>query len=49
MHNFEAIRPETLLHRRSQIEAQLLEYFALDTNAIVPLWQVFATRTELKL
>ena len=45
----EAVHPDTLPDRKSQIEQQLLEYCKLDTYAMVRLWQVFAGRTDLKL
>ncbi len=45
----EAIDPDTKAERKSQIERQLLDYCKLDTYAMVRLWQVFASRTDLKL
>ena len=45
----EAIHPETIAERKSQIEQQLLTYCKLDTYATVRLWQVFAGRTDLTL
>lgn len=45
----EAIHPDTLTERKARIERQLLAYCALDTYAMVRLWQVFAGRTDLKL
>ena len=38
----EAIHPETLSERKAQIEKQLLAYCALDTYAMVKLWQFFS-------
>lgn len=45
----EAIHPDTPTERKARIERQLLAYCALDTYAMVRLWQVFAGRTDLKL
>jgi hypothetical protein len=45
----EAIHPDTPAERKARIEQQLLAYCALDTYAMVRLWQVFAGRTDLKL
>lgn len=45
----EAIRPETSPARKSEIEQQLREYCALDTFAMVRLWQFFSGRTDLRL
>jgi hypothetical protein len=45
----EAIHPDTSLHRRGEIERQLLKYCKLDTYAMVRLWQVFANRLDLRL
>lgn len=43
----EAIAPETTLARKYEIEQQLLAYCALDTMAMVRLWQVFSGRAAL--
>jgi hypothetical protein len=45
----EGIHPNTSTARKAQIEQQLLAYCALDTYAMVRLWQVFAGRTDLSL
>ena len=45
----EAIHPDTNLERKNQMGQQLLAYCKLDTYAMVRLWQVFASRTDLKL
>jgi hypothetical protein len=45
----EAIHPETLPERKAEIEKQLLAYCALDTYAMVKLWQVFAGRMDMRL
>jgi len=45
----EGIHPNTSVARKDQIEQQLLAYCALDTYAMVRLWQVFAGRTDLRL
>ena len=45
----EGIHPNTSGERKTQIERQLLAYCALDTYAMVRLWQVFAGRTDLRL
>jgi len=37
----EAISPGTLVDRKKQIEKQLLDYCAMDTYAMVKLWQFF--------
>jgi hypothetical protein len=44
----EAISPDTTKARKAQIEQQLLDYCRLDTYAMVRLWQVFASRDDLK-
>lgn len=41
----EALAPETRLGRKTQIEQQLLTYFALDTYAMVRLWSAFTGNT----
>jgi hypothetical protein len=44
----EAISPDTAKDRKEQIEQQLLKYCALDTFAMVRLWQFFSgSKTEL--
>lgn len=45
----EAIHPQTPASRKQALETQLLAYCALDTYAMVRLWQVFAGRTDLEL
>lgn len=45
----EGIHADTSAARKAQIEQQLLAYCALDTYAMVRLWQVFAGRTDLSL
>lgn len=45
----EGIHPNTSAARKDQIGQQLLAYCALDTYAMVRLWQVFAGRTDLRL
>ncbi len=45
----EAIQPQTAPERRAQIEQQLLAYCGLDTYAMVRLWQIFASRSDLNL
>lgn len=45
----EAIHPDALPERKTQLEQQLLAYCRLDTYAMVRLWQVFAGRTDLNL
>ncbi len=45
----EAIRVETRTERRTVLRQQLLAYCALDTYAMVRLWQVFAGRTRWRL
>jgi hypothetical protein len=45
----EAIHPNTTAERKTQIEQQLLAYCKLDTYAMVRLWQVFASRTDMRL
>ena len=45
----EAIRVETRAERRTVLRQQLLAYCALDTYAMVRLWQVFAGRTRWRL
>ena len=45
----EAIAKETTGTRKSQIEKQLLAYCALDTYAMVRLWQFFAGRNDLRI
>ncbi|SEJ91284.1 protein of unknown function [Paraburkholderia diazotrophica] len=45
----EAIATETSSQRRVQIEQQLIDYCALDTYAMVRLWQFFAGRRDLAL
>lgn len=43
----EAISPATTMAKRDQIEQQLLKYCALDTFAMVRLWQFFSARNDL--
>ncbi len=43
----EAIASGTAMARKKQIEAQLTDYCALDTYAMVKLWQLFAGRHDL--
>lgn len=45
----EAISSDTTPVRKSHIEQQLLDYCKLDTYAMVRLWQVFASRSDLPL
>lgn len=45
----EAIQPDTVPERKTQLESQLLAYCKLDTYAMVRLWQVFSGRTDLEL
>lgn len=45
----EAVSAQTTKARKQQIEGQLLEYCALDTYAMVRLWQHFSGRNELEL
>jgi hypothetical protein len=45
----EAIAPDTSASRKVQIRQQLLDYCALDTYAMVRLWQFFAGRRELSV
>lgn len=45
----EAMAPTTTADRKSAIERQLLDYCALDTYAMVRLWQIFAGRADLAL
>lgn len=45
----EAIQPQTSAEQRETLRAQLLAYCALDTYAMVRLWQVFAGRTHWSL
>ena len=45
----EAIAPGTSLTRKKEIERELLNYCALDTYAMVRVWQIFADRTDLTL
>jgi hypothetical protein len=45
----EATSPTTGAERKREIERQLLEYCALDTYAMVRLWQVLAGRSKRKL
>lgn len=40
----EAISPNTSTARKAQIERELLEYCALDTQAMIELWQFFSGR-----
>jgi len=44
----EAIHPETLPERKSQIEQQLRAYCGLDTFAMVRLWQFLAGRDDMQ-
>lgn len=43
----EAIARQTTATRKAQIEKQLLAYCALDTYAMVRLWQFFSGRTDM--
>lgn len=45
----EAIHPQTSAEQRETLRTQLLAYCALDTYAMVRLWQVFAGRTDWNL
>ncbi|MDE2253046.1 MAG: DUF2779 domain-containing protein [Betaproteobacteria bacterium] len=45
----EAIHPQTSAEQRETLRTQLLAYCALDTYAMVRLWQVFAGRTNWRL
>lgn len=45
----EAIHKDTSAARKQQIEQELLKYCQLDTYAMVRIWQVFASRLDLKL
>jgi hypothetical protein len=45
----EAVDPETPHDRKVQLRAQLRKYCALDTFAMVRLWQFFAGRNDLEL
>ena len=45
----EAVQPETIAERKAQIHKELTAYCALDTYAMVRLWQVFADRRDLNL
>lgn len=45
----EAISSETMPSRKAEIEKQLLQYCALDTYAMVRLWQYFAGRSDLEI
>ena len=45
----EAISPATTAERKDEVGKQLLAYCALDTYAMVRLWQVFAGRLDLQL
>ena len=42
----EAVDAGTTVERKAQIERQLLDYCALDTFAMVRLWQFFSGRTQ---
>ena len=42
----EAIQPETSAPRKTQIQQQLLDYCALDTEAMVRLWELFSGRKQ---
>ncbi len=44
-----AIAPETTAEEKARLEQALLKYCALDTYAMVRLWQFFADRTDLTL
>lgn len=44
-----AIAPETAADEKARLEQALLKYCALDTYAMVRLWQFFADRTDLTL
>lgn len=43
----EALHPQTTFERKQLIRDQLLAYCKLDTYAMVRLWQVFSSRTDL--
>ena len=45
----ESISPQTPIERRETLQRQLLTYCALDTYAMVRLWQVFSARTDWAL
>ena len=45
----EAIHPDTTADRKAQLRQRLLDYCKLDTYAMVRIWQVFSSRTELRL
>ena len=44
----EAVHVGTTAYRRAEIERQLSEYCAIDTLALVRLWQKFSGRSSLK-
>ena len=45
----EATANQTAASRKTQIKQQLLDYCALDTLAMVRLWQFFSGRTDLRI
>ncbi len=45
----EAIAAKTTASEKAEIEKQLLQYCALDTYAMVRLWQFFAGRSDLEI
>ena len=45
----EATANQTAAARKAQIKQQLLDYCALDTLAMVRLWQFFSGRTDLRI
>ncbi len=45
----EALAPETSAQRKEEIRKQLLDYCALDTYAMVRLWQFFSGRSEMSV
>jgi hypothetical protein len=45
----EATANKTAAARKAQIEKQLLDYCALDTYAMVRLWQFFSSRSDLRI
>ena len=40
----EAISPDTSIARKAQLERELLDYCALDTQAMIELWEFFSGR-----
>jgi hypothetical protein len=42
----EAISPETSPERKTQIDRELRDYCALDTKAMIAIWQFFSGETK---